>query len=141
MQYGLIFLCIISAGLGKVPLRLIPSPAPSEEVPKTDLGLRQVVVGETFEVVLKSRPSTGFTWKVAAISPGLVQVGEMKHRPDPDRPPSPPGMTGGGTSLCVFTFQAKSVSQGAVTFAYLQPFAKGVPPIERAEIQFVALGK
>ena len=138
MQYGLIFLCIVSAGLVKVPLRLIPAPVPSEEVPKTDLGLRQIVVGETFDVVLKSKPTTGFTWKVASISPGLVQVGGMKERPDPD---NMPGRMIGGTLLCVFTFQAKSVSHGAVTFAYLQPFAKGVPPIERAEMQFVALGK
>jgi predicted secreted protein len=138
MHNGLIFIFIIAAGLGKVPSRLIPPPVPSEEVPKTDLGLRQIVVGETFDVVLKLRPSTGFTWKVASISPGLVQVGEVRHKVDPD---NTPGRMIGGTSLCVFTFQAKSVSQGAVIFAYLQPFAKDVPPIERAEIQFVALGK
>jgi len=136
VEIVLISIFIIIAGL--VPSRLIPPPVSFEEVPKIDLGLRQIVVGETFDVVLKFTPSTAYSWKVASISPGLVQVGEVKYKQDPD---NFPGQMIGGTALCVFTFRAKSASQGAVTFFYSQSLEKNSPPARRAEVLFVALGK
>ncbi len=90
-------------------MRLI---TPSQQVTK-------VTVGETFEVALIGNPSTGRSWEAVGIPAGLEQVGQSKYEAMPHFDPlklMPSGPRPGAPMLAVFTFRAKSASEGAISF-------------------------
>lgn len=90
----------------------------------------KVAVGETFEVVMMGNPSTGYQWTLVKESAALVQVGEVRFESQGSRDAV------GAPALSVFTFQAKSVGQGSLSFAYARSFEKGVAPIRTAELRY-----
>lgn len=95
-----------------------------------------VAVGEIFEVMMIGNPSTGYQWSLVKGSAGVAQVAEMRY----ESTRSSPAAVGSPVRV-VFTFQAKSVSKGTLSFAYARSFEKGVPPIKTAELAFVVREK
>jgi hypothetical protein len=109
MLYLASICCLLFAAEVKPPMRLI---APQQQV-------ATVTVGETFEVALIGNPSTGRYWSAVVIPFGLEQVGQSKNEDMPQLYPlkvipSRPGL--GAPMLCVFTFRAKSASEGVISF-------------------------
>ena len=129
MLYLASLCCVLFAAEVKQPMRLI---APSQQVTK-------VTVGETFEVALIDNPSTGRYWEAVGIPSGLEQVGQRKSKAIPHFDPikvMPSGPRPGAPMLSVFTFRAKSASQGVISFRMAQSSG-----FQTAEIKFVVHGK
>ena len=109
MLYLASLCCVLFAAEVKQPMRLF---APYQQVAK-------VTVGETFEIALIGNPSTGRYWSAVGIPSGLEQVGQSKNEDIPQLyplkvAPTRPGL--GAPMLAVFTFRAKSASEGAISF-------------------------
>ena len=129
MLYLASLCCVLFAAEVKQPMRLI---APSQQVTK-------VTVGETFEVALIDNPSTGRYWEAVGIPSGLEQVGQSKNEAMPHFDPikvMPSGPRPGAPMLSVFTFRAKSASEGVISFRMAQSSG-----FQTAEIKFVVRGK
>ena len=129
MLYLASLCCVLFAAEVKQPMRLI---APSQQVTK-------VTVGETFQVALIGNPSTGRYWEAVGIPAGLEQVGQSKNEAMPKFGPFkelPPGSRSGAPCLCVFTFRAKSASQGVISFSRAHESG-----FDTVEIKFVVHGK
>lgn len=82
------------------------------------------VVGKPVEVSLKGNPTTGYSWRTAALTgDSLEQLGKPKYVPRPHRP----GMVGvGGTFL--FTFKAVKPGKTTLKLVYVRPWEKNKPP-------------
>jgi hypothetical protein len=109
MLYLASLCCVLFAAEVKQPMRLF---APYQQVAK-------VTVGEIFEVALIGNPSTGRYWEAVGIPAGLEQVGQSKYEAMPHFNPlkvMPSGPRPGAPMLAVFTFRAKSASEGAISF-------------------------
>jgi predicted secreted protein len=129
MLYLASICCLLFAAEVKQPMRLI---APSQQVTK-------VTVGEAFEVALIGNPSTGRYWEAVGIPAGLEQVGRSKYEDIPHFEPlkvMPSRPRIGAPMLCVFTFRAKSASEGVISFRMAQSSG-----FQTAEIKFVVQGK
>jgi hypothetical protein len=106
--------------------------APSEQV-------ASVALGKTFEVALIGNPSTGRYWEAVGIPAGLEQVGQSKNEAIPQFDPlkvMPSRPRIGAPMLCVFTFRAKSASEGAISFRMADQTG-----FQTAEIKFIVTGK
>jgi inhibitor of cysteine peptidase len=119
----------VSESTEKGPLRVM---LPTEQV-------TQVAPGETFQVILEGNITTGYGWTAVKVPAGLVQVGEVQYV-NPEVKPGDRPMPGRGGRF-VFTFKAKSVSHGALSFAYARPWEKDVPPAKTAELKFIVQEK
>lgn len=77
----------------------------------------EVGVGETFEVVLDSNPTTGYSWRVEVSSGSdVVELKGEDYEPDPV---SEDVVGGGGKDT--FTFEAAKAGAATITFEYLPP--------------------
>jgi len=129
MLYLASICCLLFAAEVKQPMRLI---APSQQVTK-------VTVGETFEVALIGNPSTGRYWEPVRIPAGLGQVGQSKYEAIPHFDPlkvMPSGPRPGAPMLSVFTFRAKSASEGVISFRIAHESG-----FQTAEVKFVVQKK
>ena len=129
MLYLASLCCVLFTAEVKQPMRLF---APYQQAAK-------VAVGETFEVALVGNPSTGRYGSADGIPPGLEQVGQSKYEAMPHFDPLkviPSGPRPGAPMLCVFTFRAKSASEGTISFRMAQESG-----FQTAEIKFVVPGK
>ena len=122
----LMFLLLVSLGVGALGLS-VPSDPPVE-TRRGELAGRTVALGETFEVILRGNPSTGYEWRPTRIPVGVVQVGEARH--ESIIKPQPGAIPVGAPCRVIFTFLAKSESEGDITFAYSRSLEKNIPPLE-----------
>jgi hypothetical protein len=98
-----------------------------------------VTVGETFEVALIGNPSTGRYWSAVVIPAGLEQMGQSKYEAIPHFDPMkvmPSGPRPGAPMFSVFTFRAKSASEGAISFRMADQSG-----FQTAEIKFIVRQK
>jgi hypothetical protein len=129
MLYLASICCVLFAAEVKQPMRLI---APSQQVAK-------VTVGETCEVALIGNPSAGRYWQAVGIPASLEQMGQSKCESIPHFDPMkvmPSGPRPGAPMLSVFTFRAKSASEGVISFRMAHESG-----FQTAEIKFVVQGK
>ncbi len=84
----------------------------------TDLGEPiEVEAGESFEVVLDSNPTTGYSWRVTIDPPAdVVTAAGSTYEPDSDSE----NLTGGG-GKDTFTFEATKAGEATITFDYMPP--------------------
>ena len=129
MLYLASICCVLFAAEVKPPMRLF---APQQQV-------ATVTVGETFEVALIGNPSTARYWSAVEIPFGLEQVGQSKNEVMPQLYPMkvmPSGPRPGAPMLSVFTFRAKSASEGAISFRMA-----GQSGFQTAEIKYIVRQK
>ncbi len=75
----------------------------------------------TFEIVLPSNPTTGYSWDVQISNPNVVTNNSQKYVPDRS------GRIGvGGTST--WTLRTESVGETELVFSYLRPWEKDIEP-------------
>jgi inhibitor of cysteine peptidase len=102
----LLFLSVILAACGNGPARLQPS---DPAVPI------EVSVGDQFEIVLASNPSTGYSWAlVDELDPGVVAVISQAYKGEED--PAP-----GSGGVDVWTFEALAPGETQIVLGYYPP--------------------
>ncbi len=84
----------------------------------------EVKVGQEFAITLRSNPTTGYQWQIAGLSDADIVklVGSEYKGPEAER------VGAGGEE--VWTFQATSQGETAVSLEYVRPWEKDVPPAE-----------
>lgn len=84
-------------------------------------------IHETFQILLDSNPSTGYSWNIEQIDLDLLeQIGEPQFTSDSDLPGS------GGTT--VFMFQTIAVGQTMLRLIYHRTWEEDMPPLKTFEI-------
>lgn len=80
-------------------------------------------VGDTLLVRLVSNPSTGYSWKVAAVDKKLLkQIGDSVMQPGPKALPGAPEHQ-------VFKFRAIAAGATVLRLDYVRPWEKGKTPV------------
>ena len=72
--------------------------------------------GETFEIVLSSNPTTGYSWSAADVPACLEQEGESEYTSD-----APAGMMGAGGAE-TWRFTAVEPGEGTLVLQYTRPW-------------------
>ncbi len=86
--------------------------------------------GETLEIVLKSNPTTGYTWEVKPESEALLkQKGEPEFTPDSKALGSEGRMT--------FRFDVIAVGKGSLVLLYRRTFEPEIKPLRSFGIRVV----
>ena len=83
-----------------------------------------VKVDKEFQVVLKSNPTTGYSW-MAKFDPKYIQLVNSKYVPYK----TSNNIVGSG-GVQIFTFKAIKKGFSRITFEYQRPWAETVPPIK-----------
>lgn len=80
-------------------------------------------VGKTFDVTLKSNPTTGYQWQVSQIDEKLLeQVGTAQYTPHANT-----GIMGAGGEE-TFTFKALKPGETTLQLVYARPWEKDTTP-------------
>ena len=109
----LLFTSLILAACGNAPAPLQPS---DPAVPI------EVSVGDEFEIVLASNPSTGYSWAlVDELDPGVVAVISQEYKGEEDAAPGSGGMD-------VWTFEALSAGEAQIVLGYYPPSNEPTDP-------------
>jgi predicted secreted protein len=88
---------------------------------------KNVKVGERFDVVLKSNPTTGFKWSLALpYEEGPVKLVGSSYRAPTQAPNRPPIVGAGGEEA--WTFEAVSKGTAFLAFGYQRPWESVQPP-------------
>lgn len=82
-------------------------------------------VGDTFIIRLESNPTTGYSWALAKPESDIVEQVSKVYEPSNT---SENIVGSGGTE--VWTFKAKAKGQIILTFQYIRPWEKDIPPIK-----------
>lgn len=116
---------LIPAALWLVPVFLLlasrisaPAAAPRVFTDADQGATVQLKAGESFEVRLKSNPTTGYGWTVDLKSTPLVKLTGQSHTE-----PGQPGAIG-RPIVQVFHFQAVGRGEGALLLRYTRPWEK-----------------
>ena len=81
-----------------------------------------IVVGDTLDIVLKGKPTTGYMWEAVSVDTAILsQVCEPEFRPKSDA-------RGSGGKI-IMRFKAVSVGKTLLKLIYHRPFEKNKPPI------------
>jgi predicted secreted protein len=88
-------------------------------------------VGQDFTISLEGNRSTGYVWQLATKpDPKLIKkLAETYHSKNPGTP--------GAGEDNLFVFHAKSKGTADITFNYLRPWEKNVPPAKTASYRVV----
>ncbi|HEX2922666.1 MAG TPA: protease inhibitor I42 family protein [Chloroflexota bacterium] len=90
---------------------------------------RSVKVGDRFDVILKSNPTTGFKWSLALpYEEGPVRLVGSRYEASPLSNSTPPVVGAGGEE--VWTFEAVSKGTAYLAFNYQRPW-ESVQPVQR----------
>jgi len=84
--------------------------------------------GEDFTLTLPSNRTTGYSWRMGELSPGVVQLLDHVYRQAADTP----ALVGAGGEER-WTFKAVGAGQVTLRFEYVRPWEAGVPAIRKAE--------
>ena len=80
-----------------------------------------------FSITLRSNPTTGYSWKIAKISPPLT-VKNLSSEYLPDNT-----VLAGSGGQEVWKFKALKCGNTSVTFSYQRPWEKNIPPVEKRQ--------
>jgi inhibitor of cysteine peptidase len=97
--------------------------AADEDVTETTDAPRGITVGQTFRIVLRSNPTTGYSWMADFDQTVLEKVTDTFVAPRPVRD------IVGASGHQVFTFRAKTTGTTTLTLTYARPW-ESVQPIE-----------
>ncbi len=89
-------------------------------------------VGDTFEVLLESNPTTGYGWTVAEQPDGVTLVSSDYEEPDTS-------LVGAG-GVEVFEFEATAVGSGVLRLDYVRSFDDPVVPADTVEYDLTITG-
>ncbi len=84
--------------------------------------------GETFELRLKSNPSTGYMWYIQPKSTPLLK---LVHESQTE--PTKPGV--GRPIFQVFTFEARRAGEGVLLLHYVRSWEKPIPDEEQFKLR------
>jgi inhibitor of cysteine peptidase len=114
--------------LGLFMFAAFPAAAATIELTEKDNGsVIKVQPGDQITVTLSGNPTTGYTWKLAAIR---IDVLEPGLEPEYVRDSTLPGAGGKFT----FRFTARSQGYTKVILAYLRTWEKDIPPVKTFEM-------
>ncbi len=114
--------------LGLFLLAALPAAAATIELTEKDSGaFVKVQLGDQIKVTVPGNPTTGYTWKLAAIRVDILEPG---LEPEYVRDSTLPGAGGRFT----FRFSARSQGYTKVILAYLRTWEKDMPPVKTFEI-------
>jgi len=114
--------------LGLFMFAAFPAAAATIELTEKDNGaVVKVQPGDQIKVTVPGNPTTGYTWKLAAISVDILVPG---FEPEYFRDSTLPGAGGRFT----FRFTARSQGYTKVILAYLRTWEKDVPPVKSFEM-------
>ena len=83
-------------------------------------------VGANFVIRLESNPTTGYSWRTAEFASGIVELVSNEYKPQNN---SGNIVGSGGTEI--WTFKAVGKGKINITFEYVRPWEKDVPPIKK----------
>lgn len=89
-------------------------------------------VGDVFEVLLESNPTTGYSWTVAEQPDGIALVSSDYEAPDTS-------LVGAG-GVEVFEFEATAASSGVLRLDYIRPFDDPVVAADTVEFALTITG-
>ncbi|MGE5619800.1 MAG: protease inhibitor I42 family protein [Sphingomonadaceae bacterium] len=96
---------------------------------------KKVKVGERFDVVLKSNPTTGFKWELSwPPNESVVKLVGSTVRVQTSSPGQPP--VAGAPAEEVWTFEAVNPGNAAIGFSYRRPW-ESEPPAQRHTVAVV----
>lgn len=139
---GLLAAALILSGCTAAPLPVQPTASSSssstvsaaqsssatQETTAAPSGLR---AGDTFKIVLKSNPTTGYGWTSHFNDALLEKLDDSFMASDA------PGLVGVG-GYHVFTFKALASGTSTLRFDYARPWEKDVDPIESKTFEITA---
>lgn len=95
----------------------------------TETNTIKAYVGKEFVITLEANATTGYEWQLAQpINDKLIKLVSSEYRPYKT------GLTGSG-GRSVWTFKAIQTGKAQISFKYIRPWEKGVPPVN--EIKYV----
>ncbi len=97
------------------------------------LATKVVKVNKEFRVILKSNPTTGYSW-TAKFDPNYAQLINSKYIPYKTKP----GIVGSG-GIQIFTFKAIKPGKTQITMEYQRPWAETVPPLKEVKYNLFIL--
>ena len=126
MQILIAMVTALFIGQGEHSPQEMGGPSEIHDLSATDPSVViEAMIGDSFEIVLKDNPSTGYQWKLVSMPPDqLQQEGSQEYVPASD--------TGdvigvGGHEICRFT--AIGFGSVPVVFGYFSPgsYGEGIP--------------
>jgi len=87
-------------------------------------------VGEIFMITLESNITTGYSWRLAELKPGIVEQVSNVYKPFNTQE----RIVGSG-GVEEWTFKAVAKGNVAITLEYVRPWEKDVPPIKKSVYQ------
>ena len=86
----------------------------------------QATVGKEFVVTLDANATTGYEWQLAnPIDNSLINLERSEYVPDKT------GLVGSG-GKSIWTFKAVRVGKTQISFKYIRPWEKDIPPVKEA---------
>jgi inhibitor of cysteine peptidase len=89
-------------------------------------------VGDTFMIKLESNHTTGYSWRLADLKRGIIEIVSNVYEPSKTQS----GIVGSG-GIEEWTFKAIAKGKVIITLEYVRPWEKDVPPIKRALYQVI----
>ncbi len=86
--------------------------------------------GDSFVIKLESNATTGYSWQLAEFKSGIVKKVSNIYVPSKTE-----GRLAGSGGIEEWTFKAIAKGKVIITFEYVRPWEKDVPPIKRALYQ------
>jgi inhibitor of cysteine peptidase len=95
-------------------------------------GTIETKIGEPFIIKLESNVTTGYSWRLAELEPGIVEkIGNVyKPTKTQDR------IVGSG-GIEEWTFKAVAKGKVTITLEYVRPWEKDVAPVHKAVYQVI----
>ena len=114
--------------LGLFMFAAVPAAAATIELTEKDNGaVVKVQPGDQIKVTVPGNPTTGYTWKLAAISVDVLEPGlESEYFRDSTLP--------GAGGRFTFRFTVRSQGYTKVILAYLRTWEKDMPPVKTFEM-------
>ncbi|MSM40752.1 MAG: hypothetical protein GJT30_14140 [Geobacter sp.] len=118
-----------------VLLALTVDSAPALDLTGQDSGRSVTVpVGEVVSITLGGNPTTGYAWE-------LTEVDRAVLAPDPEPAYVADSALSGAGGKYTFRFSARAAGSTAVQLVYRRPWEKGLPPLERFDLQVVVVAE
>ncbi len=91
-----------------------------------------VKAGDTFVIKLESNPTTGYSWRLAELKPGIVEKVSNDYVQTKTE-----GRIVGSGGIEDWTFKAVAKGKVIITLEYARPWEKDVLPVKRAVYQVI----
>jgi inhibitor of cysteine peptidase len=98
--------------------------------PNTITGNISAKVGESFNITLPSNLTTGYSWRMDELKPGVVKFDDSDYKPTN----TAQGVVGSGGEE-IFKFTAVGAGRVEINFEYVRPWEVGIPPVKKARFE------